>query len=69
MRSVGGSFPLGRIFGVAVLVHWSWLLVAIFEVKRARARPKDGFVRPKRPFLKKRSNLELLVEPTLCRRA
>ena len=33
MRSVGGSFPLGRIFGVAVLVHWSWLLVAIFEVK------------------------------------
>jgi Zn-dependent protease len=33
MRSVRGSFPLGSIFGVAILVHWSWLLVAIFEVK------------------------------------
>src|SRR5438874_1008064 len=27
-----GCFPLVRVAGITVLVHWSWLLVAAFEM-------------------------------------
>jgi Zn-dependent protease len=33
MQLAGGSLQLGRVFGVAVSVHWSWALVAVFEVQ------------------------------------
>ncbi len=28
----GGSFPLFRIAGIQVYLHWSWLLIAYFEI-------------------------------------
>lgn len=28
------SLPLGRVAGIPVLVHWSWFLVAYFEIKK-----------------------------------
>lgn len=28
----GGSFPLFRVLGIQVYLHWSWLLIAYFEI-------------------------------------
>jgi hypothetical protein len=29
---VAGSIPLFRLAGIQVYLHWSWLLVAYFEI-------------------------------------
>ncbi len=31
-----GSFRLFRLFGIEVYLHWSWLLVAVFQVSRMK---------------------------------
>lgn len=33
MQTKSGAFRLGSIAGIDVFVHWSWLLVAIFEIR------------------------------------
>ena len=33
-----GSFPLFRFKGIQVSLHWSWLLVAVFQINRHRGR-------------------------------
>ncbi len=37
MPTAGGSIRLFRIFGIEVFLHWSWFLVAIYEVQQWRA--------------------------------
>jgi Zn-dependent protease len=31
--SLAGSFRLFRVFGITVFIHWSWFLVALFEIQ------------------------------------
>lgn len=33
-----GSFPLFRFKGIQVSLHWSWLLVAVYQINRHRGR-------------------------------
>jgi Zn-dependent protease len=37
MPTSGGSIRLFRIFGIEVFLHWSWFLIAIYEVQQWRA--------------------------------
>ncbi|MBA3961189.1 MAG: site-2 protease family protein [Chthoniobacterales bacterium] len=38
MPTRGGSIRLFRIFGIEVFLHWSWFLVAVYEVQMMRSR-------------------------------
>ncbi len=38
MPTRGGSIRLFRIFGIEVFLHWSWFLVAVYEVQVMRSR-------------------------------
>ena len=42
MRIQKGSFPLFRLFGVQVYLHWTWVLVALFEISNSKNAP-DAF--------------------------
>ena len=37
MPTAGGSIRLFRIFGIEAFLHWSWFLIAIYEVQQWRA--------------------------------
>ena len=33
VAALSGSFRLFKVFGISVYMHWSWLLVAFFEIQ------------------------------------
>jgi Zn-dependent protease len=44
MTRLGGGFRIGRLFGVDVYLHWSWVVVAAIEIQtRSKAYESQAF--------------------------